>query len=166
MWQHFLYQISDVSHLKLDCFIRSVWSYEPAAPSLLNYVEQFSSICILADRKARSHLPTEAMTLARLKRNAEATFPIYESRDIRCCVHKQRSEPACYGINLIPSKGSQPLSRYGDSRCRESYPRYYPRCACTEHREGFTDLSWLNETVSLLFRAVQLCSTRQGISLP
>src|SRR2546423_3111372 len=109
MWQHFLYQISHVSHFKLDCFIRSVWSYEPAAPSLLNYVEQFGSICILANRKARSYLPTEAMTLARLERNAETTFSVHKSRDIRCCVHKQRSEPACYEILMDSIQGVSTL---------------------------------------------------------
>ncbi len=75
MRQHFRHQISHVPNFKLESYIRSVRSDEPAFPLLLNQVEQFGSVCILADRKARSNLPTKAMTLARLKRNAETAFP-------------------------------------------------------------------------------------------
>ena len=83
MWQHFLYQISDVPYLELECLIRSVRPDGPASPLLLNRAKEFGSVCVLADRKARSNLPTEAMTLARLKRNAKTTFSIYETRDVR-----------------------------------------------------------------------------------
>ena len=127
-----------------------------------DHVKQLGSLCVLADREARSHLPTESMTIARLERNAETTFTIHETGDVGVQVHRQGSGPACYGLTAI--QGSQPLSRYGDQTHVRSYPRYYPRHPCTERRWGFTDLSRLNETVSPPFRAMLL--TRQGISLP
>src|SRR4029079_855867 len=88
---------------------------ESASPLLLNRVKEFGSICVLADRKARSNLPPKAMTLAWLERDAETPFSIYETRDVRIQIHRQGSGPACYGIFWIPSRGSQPLSRYWDS---------------------------------------------------
>ena len=67
MRQHFRHQISHVPNFKLESFIRSVRSDEPAFPFLLDSVEQLGSVCILANRKTRSNLPTKAMSLARLK---------------------------------------------------------------------------------------------------
>jgi len=63
--------------------------------------------------------------------------------------------------NLDSIQGSHPWVVTGIVWTR-SYPRYYPRQTCI-YREGFTDLSRLNETGSLQFRAMLL--TRQGISL-
>ena len=127
VWQHFRYQFADVPYLELEYLIRSVRSDGSASPHLLNRPKEFGSVCVLADRKARSNLPTEAVTLARLERNAETTFSIYETGDVRIQIHRQGSGPACYGSLAIAIQGSQPLSRYGDSFVNESYPRYYPR---------------------------------------
>jgi hypothetical protein len=162
MRQHSSYQITNVPHLELERLVRSVRSDEPAFPFRFDHVEQFGSICVLADRETRSNLPAESMTIARLERNAETTFTIHESGDVGVQVHRQGSGPACYGLSAI--QGSHPLSRYGDRIHVRSYPRYYPRHPCTERRWGSTDLSRLNETVSPPFRAMLL--TRQGISLP
>ena len=49
-----------------------------SSPSLPDHVEQLSSVRVLADREARSDLPSEAMSLARLERNAETAFAVYE----------------------------------------------------------------------------------------
>ena len=135
MWQNFLHQISDVTHFELDSLVGSVRPDESAPPPLLDPVEQSGSICVLADRETRPNLPTEAMTTAWLKRNAKATFSVYESRNVRVQIHRQRPGPACYGLAAI--QGSQPLSRYGDSTCAESYPRYCPRRPCNETSCGF-----------------------------
>src|SRR5436853_7607717 len=70
VWQHFRHQFADVPYLELESLIRSVRPYGPAFPLLLNRAKEFGAICVLAHRKARSNLPTEAMTLAWLKRNA------------------------------------------------------------------------------------------------
>src|SRR5438270_7384678 len=61
-----------------------------------------------------------------------------------------------------PSKGSQPLSRYGD-RVATILPSVLPATPLQERREGFTDLSRMHGTESLPPRAILL--TRQGISL-
>src|SRR5947208_2332277 len=127
VWQHFRYQLADVPYFELECLIRSVRPDRSAFPLLLNRAKELGSICVLAHRETRSNLPTEAMTLARLKRDAKATFSIYETGDIRIQIHRQGSGPACYGSLAIAIQGSQPLSRYGDSFVNESYPRYYPR---------------------------------------
>ncbi len=55
---------------------------ESASPLLLNYVEQFGSVRVLADRKTRSNLPTEAMTLARLERKRKNS--LLHLRNQRC----------------------------------------------------------------------------------
>jgi hypothetical protein len=101
MWQHTGHQISYVSHFELERLVRSVRSDEPASPALFDYVKQFGSLRVLANREARSHLPTESMTIARLKRNAEATLTIHETGDVGVEVHRQGSGPACYGLSAI-----------------------------------------------------------------
>jgi hypothetical protein len=101
MWQHMCHQISYVPHFELERLVRSVRSDEPASPFLLDYMEQFGSLRVLADREARSHLPTESMTIARLKRNAETTFTIHKTGDVGVQVHRQGSGPASYGLSTI-----------------------------------------------------------------
>jgi len=161
MRQHFVHQTSHVSHFKLDGLVGSVRPDESAFPLLLDHVEEFGSVCVLADRKTRSNLPTKAMTIARLKRNAEATFSVHKTRNIGIQIHRQRPGPACYGLSAI--QGSQPLSRYGETSCLESYPRY---CPSTYLRTslGFHRFEPVVGTVLPPSRAMLL--TRQGISLP
>ena len=101
MRQHVCYQITDVPHFELERLVRSVRSDEPAFPFLSYYVEQFGSLRVLADREARSHLPTESMTIARLKRNAETTLTVHETGDVGVDVHRQGSGPASYGLSAI-----------------------------------------------------------------
>ena len=73
------YQITDVSHFEFDRLVRSIRSYEPATPLFLDHVEKLSSIRVLADRETRPNLPAQAMTIARLERNAETAFAVYET---------------------------------------------------------------------------------------
>src|SRR5438309_9246195 len=113
VWQHFRYQLADVPYFELECLIRSVRPDESAFPLLLNRLQKFGSICVLAHRKARSNLPTEAMTLARLKRDAKATFSIYETGDVRIEIHRQGSEQACYEIFRFNPGISTPVSLRG-----------------------------------------------------
>src|SRR5712691_4997309 len=108
MWQHFRYQIANVPNFELEGLIRSVRPDESASPPLLNRVKEFGSIRVLAHRKTWSNLPTEAMTLARLERNAETAFSIYETRDVRIQIHQQNSGPACYGILRLHPRGLNP----------------------------------------------------------
>jgi hypothetical protein len=67
MGEDFLHQITNVPDLELDGFVRPIWSDESAAPHFLNYKEQFGSIRVLADRKARSNLPAMPMSSTRLE---------------------------------------------------------------------------------------------------
>jgi hypothetical protein len=87
MRYHFRYQVSDGPHFELEGLVRSIRSYVPAIPCSLDYVERLSSVCVLADRETRPNLPAEAMSLARLERDAEAAFAIYEPGDIGIQVH-------------------------------------------------------------------------------
>src|ERR1700682_4639697 len=118
--QHLRYQTSDVSHFELQCLVRPIRPDESASPFILDHVEQFSSVCVLADRETRPNLPPEAMTIAWLKRNAKTAFAVYETRDVGIQIHRQRSGPACYGIFRSHPRALKPLSRYGDSNRLES----------------------------------------------
>src|SRR5438067_9453015 len=121
VWQHFRYQLADVPYFELECLVRSVRPDESAFPLLLNRLQKFGSICVLAHRKARSNLPTEAMTLSRLKRNAKATSSISETGDVKIQIHRQGSGPGCYGSLPIPIQEFNPLGRYGIHLVDESY---------------------------------------------
>jgi hypothetical protein len=85
--EHALYEVRDLANLELDGSIGAIRSDRPAVPSSLDLVEWLSSVCVLADRKARSNLPTESMSRARLERYAETAFAIDEARDVRCDIH-------------------------------------------------------------------------------
>jgi hypothetical protein len=61
-----LHQVADIPYLKLDGFVRSIRSNEPAFPLFLD-MEKFRAICVLTDRKAGSDFPTELMSFARLE---------------------------------------------------------------------------------------------------
>ena len=52
------------------------------------------------------------MSLTWLKGDTKTSFAIDESRYVRIKIHKQRPEPAYYGIASI--QGSHTLSRYGE----------------------------------------------------
>ncbi len=86
--KHSLHQVIHVSHFVLDGLVGSIRSDRPAVPSLLHRVQQLSSVCILADRKARSNLPPESMSSTRLERNAETALAVHEARDVRIQVHR------------------------------------------------------------------------------
>lgn len=102
--------------------------------------EDFCSISILADREARPHFPSEKMSLARLERDAKASFSIHITWNVGTHIHaRKKSELACYEYRQISIQVSHNLSRYGDSLFLflESYPRYYPRSParpCGLHR--------------------------------
>jgi len=127
MWQHFRYQITDVPNFELECLVWSVRPYESAFPLLLNHVQEFRSICVLADRETRSHLPTKTMTRAWLEWDAETTFSIHKTRDVRIQIHRQGSGPACYGILRFHPEGLNLWVVTGIRLLDGSYPRYYPR---------------------------------------
>jgi len=80
--ENLLHQISNVSYFELDGFVGPIGSDEAASPSFLNYFEELGSVRVLADRKARSDLPTQPMSAAWLERNAEAAFSIDETGDV------------------------------------------------------------------------------------
>ena|ERR1700730_6294537 len=162
MWQHFVHQISDVTHFELDGLVGSVRPDESALPPFLDHVEQFGSICILADRETRSDLPTEAMTITWLERNAETTFSVYKSRNVRVQIHRRRPGPACYGLAAI--QGSQPLSRYGESDVTLNLTLGIAHNALAQTLLGFHRFEPVVGTVLPPPRAMSL--TRQGISLP
>ena len=79
MRENFLHQVLYVSNFILDGFVRSIRSNKPASPLFLDDVEEFSAVCILANRKTRSYLPPELVSPARLERNAETSFSIDKS---------------------------------------------------------------------------------------
>ena len=108
-------QVRQPPDFELKCLVGTIRPDRAAIPHLVKDREQFGPLRVLADRETRSNLPTEAMTLARLKRDAKATFSIYETGDVRIQIHRQGSGPACYGSLANAIQGSQPLSRYGDS---------------------------------------------------
>ena len=76
------------SHFELQCLVRPIRPDESASPFILDHVEQFSSVCVLADRETRPNLPPEAMTIAWLKRNAKTAFAVYETRDVGIQIHR------------------------------------------------------------------------------
>jgi hypothetical protein len=88
MRQHLRHQISDVSHFELQRLVRPIRPDESAFPLFLDYVEQFSSLCVLAHRETRSNLPAEAMTIAWLERNAKTAFAGYETRNVGIQIHQ------------------------------------------------------------------------------
>ena len=113
MATHTSHQIPHVSHFKFQRLVRTVRADVTTLPQLLDRVKQLGAVRVLAHRKTGTNFPAELVSIARLKRNAEAAFAVYEARDVRREIHRQRSGPACYGVvNSI--QGSQPLSRYGD----------------------------------------------------
>ncbi len=132
--QHRFDQVSNLSDFKLESFVRTIGPNESASPMFLKPVQQFCSVCILADRETRSNLPAESMSLTRLERNAEAAFAIYEPRNVRGQIHREVPGPAFYELNFESIQGSHSLSRYGDSSGDESYPRYCPRRTCKRRR--------------------------------
>jgi hypothetical protein len=101
-------EILNVSHLEFQGLVRSIWSDEAAAPSVLDHGQELCSICVLADRKARSDLPTQPVTPARLKGNTEAALSIHESRDVRGEVHFDNRQGRRFMKPLGLIQGSQP----------------------------------------------------------
>src|SRR5262245_58741531 len=87
--EHALYEVADCSDLVLQGLVGPIWADRSAFPPSLELVQQLGSLCVLANREARSHLPTEPMSRARLERNAETAFAVDEARDVRCNVHVQ-----------------------------------------------------------------------------
>ena len=67
VWEHSLDEVLDVAHLELDGLVGPIRSDRSALPSFLELVEELSSVCVLADREARSNLPAESMSRARLE---------------------------------------------------------------------------------------------------
>ncbi len=92
------YQLSEISHFEFDRSVRSIRPYGPAIPQFVNDMEKLSAIGVLADRKARPNLPSQAMPPTGLERNAKTTLTIHKSRNIGIQIHKQSSEPACYEL--------------------------------------------------------------------
>jgi hypothetical protein len=108
MRQHLGHQISDVSHFELQRLVRSVRPDKSALPNSLDHIEQLSSFGVLADRETRSHLPSEAMAIAWLERNAETTFAIYESRNVGIQIDRQRPGPASYEVVRLHPRALSP----------------------------------------------------------
>lgn len=79
MGKNLLHQIADIPNLELESSVGSVGPDETTSPSLSDDAEELSSVRVLADREARSNLPTESMSSTRLERDAEAAFSIDES---------------------------------------------------------------------------------------
>jgi hypothetical protein len=161
VWQHFGYQFADVPYFEFESLIRSVRSDRSASPLLLNRVQELSSICVLADREARSNLPTKAVSLAWLKRDAETTFSIYETGDVRIQIHRQGSGPACYGIFRFHPGISTPESLRGSSCDDLTLGITRGRLCVPVGLHRFEPVEW-NGITSAPGNSI----TRQGISLP
>ena len=134
-----------------------------ALPIPLELIKDFSSIRILAHRETRPHLPPKAVALAWYKRDAEAAFAVYISRDIGCKIHQQE-QGRRIRLPLLRERqppGISPLSRYRDRQTGDltlgiAHGKY------EYFRLGFTDLSrYIRRDCS---RGGQLL-TRQGTSL-
>ena len=80
-------KIPDVPNFELQGLVRPIGPDEAATPSFSNHREEFGSLRVLADRKARSNLPTKPVSPTGLKRNTEAAFSIDETRDVGIDVH-------------------------------------------------------------------------------
>ena len=87
MGENLPHQIADRANLILESLVRPIRSNETASPALLDCIKQVGSICVLADREARSNLPAKLVPSAGLKRDAEAAFPVYESGNVGCEIH-------------------------------------------------------------------------------
>jgi hypothetical protein len=75
-------QIAGIPDFELEGSVGSIGSNGTASPRALKHVEELRSFRVLADRKTRSNLPAEAVSHARLKRNAETAFAIHIARDV------------------------------------------------------------------------------------
>ena len=166
MRQHFRHQIADVPHFELECLVRSIRPDESASPFLLDHVEKFGSVCVLAHRETRPNLPPEAVPLAGLERDAETAFTIHETGDVGIQIHRKdqgrRLMKPCGLIQGFSTLESLRGKGFG-FRLSPILPSVLP-AAHLPRWWGFTDLSRLNGTVSPPPRAMLL--TRQGISLP
>ena len=151
MGENTLHQMPHVSYFVLDSLIGSIRPDESALPPSLEHVEDLRSVRVLAHREARPNLPTEPVSPARLERNAEAAFTVYESRNIRSNIHREGPGPASYAPNQPgASRDLTPESLRGSPPLEErSYPRYYPRRTCMRRRKGFTDLSRYTNEITL-----------------
>src|SRR5947207_1955585 len=87
VWQDLADEISDLAHLVLEGLVRPIGSYRTTAPHVADQIKDLRAILVLADRKARPHLPAKPMTAAGRERDAEASLTIDKSRDIRGEVH-------------------------------------------------------------------------------
>src|SRR6266581_1661909 len=96
MGEHALRQMPNVPHFVLDGLVGSIRTDESTVPSLLDQVEKLSSVRVLVDRKTRPNLPSKPVSPARLERNAETAFAVYESRDVRSKFHREKPGPASY----------------------------------------------------------------------
>src|SRR5437867_4692350 len=75
--QHPANQVANVPDLELESLVGSIRPDGTAPPRVLEQVEQLGSFSVLADRDTRSHLPSEAMSLARVEGNAKTTFAVH-----------------------------------------------------------------------------------------
>jgi hypothetical protein len=90
MRKHAFHQMGDVSDFELESVVRTIGTNESAFPPFLDQIEKFRSVVVLTYREARSHFPTESMSSTRLKRDAEATFAIYESSYVGINIHHDK----------------------------------------------------------------------------
>lgn len=108
MGENSLHQVTNVSNFELQCFVGSIGSDEAATPSFLNHGEEFGAICVLADRKARSNLPTQPVSPTWLERDTEAPFSVHEPGNVGSELHRQFDQGRRFMKPFGVIQGSQP----------------------------------------------------------
>lgn len=94
-------QFAEVSDFELERVVRSVGADGPTTPTLLENMEDLGPISILADREARSDLPTESVSHAWLEGDTEATFSIHESGNVGVEIQRH-----CQGRRIMAPRGA------------------------------------------------------------
>ena len=143
--------------------VRSIRSDESASPFLLDHVEQFGPVCVLADRETRPHLPSEAMTIARLERNAKTAFAVYETLRCRNPNPSVRIRAGVLWNLSISIQGLSTLESLRGSESLRILPSVLPATSLHDTSCGFHRFEPVVGTMLPPSRAMLL--TRQGISL-
>jgi hypothetical protein len=74
---------SEAARLPLHGLVAPVGPDRAAIEIVLDRQEHFGAVAVLADRQARSHLPTDSKSRPRGDRKREASLSIYVSGDVR-----------------------------------------------------------------------------------